>query len=86
MDTISRILPPLVLKYFSKEAKRNTHIKQPKTGITNFRSSLKQLKLGNESSFLYLAYLTDTIGYVPGPGDAKNDPETKKHIRKTVKP
>ena len=40
------------------------------------RNGLEQPNLGNESIYLHLPDLTDTISYAVWPGDAKNDAKT----------
>ena len=42
------------------------------------QNDLRRLDLGNECIFLHLATTTDTISYVSGPVDAKNDPKISK--------
>ena len=41
------------------------------------RNCINWLNLGNESMYLYLLYLMDTISYARVPGDTKNDVKTR---------
>ena len=79
MDTISCVNRPEDTKNDSKK-----HITQHTHQITNTKiknwsqNDLRRLDLGNECIFLHLATTTDTISYVSGPVDAKNDPKISK--------
>ena len=82
MDTISYVNRPEDMKNDAKKhITQHTHqiTKTTKSQIWS-QNDLRRLDLGNECIFLHLATTTDTISYVSGPGDAKNDP---KSIRKS---